>query len=243
MQSVQAHYAQHLAPIYAWMAGGVPAAIERGRTELTSLGLIPGKAGFAVDLGAGFGMHAIALAQSGLTVLAVDSSAELLAELARHADGLSLQTTQADIVGFTARLERRADVLLCMGDTLTHLPSLEAVESLLTEAAAALNVAGRLVLTFRDYSNALTGDKRFIAVRSDADRILTCFLEYDAERVTVHDLLHERDGGQWKLRVSSYPKLRLAPDWVAGTLTSRGLHVTRLPGPGGMVCLVGVRGA
>jgi len=128
-----------------------------------------------------------------------------------------------------------------MGDTLTHLPCLEAVESLLTEVAVALNAAGRFVLTFRDYSSALTGDKRFIAVRSDADRILTCFLEYGAELVTVHDLLHERDGIQWKLKVSSYPKLRLAPDWVADKLASHGLQVTRLPGPGGMVCLVAMR--
>jgi len=88
------------------MVGGVPAAIERARAELISLGLTSVKAGFAIDLGAGFGMHSIALAQSGSTVLAVDSSTELLAELARQAVGLPIEAVQADIVGFTSRLER-----------------------------------------------------------------------------------------------------------------------------------------
>src|SRR5579859_1254187 len=150
MQTVQAHYSQHLGPVYTWMAGGVPAAIERGRAELTSLGLLAREAGFAIDLGAGFGMHAIPLAQTGLAVVAVDTSEALLAELVRHAADLSIETVQADIVGFAGRRERKPDVVLCMGDTLTHLPSRQAVESLLGEAAAALNAAGRFVLTFRD---------------------------------------------------------------------------------------------
>jgi hypothetical protein len=223
------------------MAGGVPAAIERGRAELTSLGLACGETGLAVDLGAGFGMHAIPLARSGREVVAIDTSAELLAELARHAGGLSIETLQADIAGFAGRLARKAQLLLCMGDTLTHLPALEAVESLIAGAGAAVNATGRFVLTFRDYSSALAGDKRFIPVRSDADRILTCFLEYDTDRVIVHDLLHERDGALWKLKVSSYPKLRLAPPWVVGRLEEHGFEVTRQAGPGGMVCLTATR--
>jgi hypothetical protein len=84
----------------------------------------------------------------------------------------------------------------------------------------------------------LQGDARFILVRADEQRILTCFLEYADTAVTVHDVLHEREGGQWRLRVSSYPKLRLPPAYVADALSVRGLRVQRQTVQGGMVRIV-----
>lgn len=59
MTSVEAHYETLLAPIYLWMAGGAEAAFSAGAKDLEGL---LGAPGFAVDLGAGFGMHAIPLA-------------------------------------------------------------------------------------------------------------------------------------------------------------------------------------
>jgi hypothetical protein len=78
------------------------------------------------------------------------------------------------------------------------------------ESATRTDISGRptdggaFIVTFRDYSLALIGEKRFIPVRSDADRMLTCFLEYDDDAVTVHDIPHERDGTAWQQRVSAY---------------------------------------
>ena len=58
----------------------------------------------------------------------------------------------------------------------------------------------------------------------------------DAETtVIVHDLLHEKEGATWRLRVSSYAKLRLSPQWVVEKLESHGLIVHREPGLGGMI--------
>lgn len=39
MSSVTEHYSTHLGPVYAWMAGGVDAAIARGAKEIETLGL------------------------------------------------------------------------------------------------------------------------------------------------------------------------------------------------------------
>ena len=57
-----------------------------------------------------------------------------------------------------------------MGDVLTHLESHQDVSGLLADAFAALAPGGRLVLTFRDMSEALSGLDRFIPVQSDANR-------------------------------------------------------------------------
>jgi len=92
------------------------------------------------------------------------------------------------------------------------------------------------VATFRDYVSApLAAERRFIAVRSDARRIRSCFLEYAAAQVLVYDLLHERDGEVWQQRVSSYPKLRLDPLWAAARLCGLGFSLRRDAAPGAMV--------
>ncbi|MCE9580870.1 MAG: hypothetical protein K8W52_47590 [Deltaproteobacteria bacterium] len=68
---------------------------------------------------------------------------------------------------------------------------------------------------------------RFIPVRSDADRILTCCLDYADDHVRVTDLVHERRGDTWTMRASEYAKLRLAPAVVAAELTAHGLTLER----------------
>lgn len=239
MQSVREHYARHLAPIYAWMCGGAEAALVRGDAELDALGLVPRGSRRAVDLGAGFGMHSIPLARRGFEVLALDSSPELLRELRALAGVLAVEAVQDDFLTFRQHLAGVApEVILCMGDTLTHLSEPLAVEALFAEAAAVIAPGGTFVLTFRDYTQPLEGERRFIPVKSDADRILTCFLEYEDDCVHVHDLVHERAGGEWRQRVSAYRKLRLAPDWVVAALAEAGFQTQRQTGIGGMVRLV-----
>lgn len=238
MQSVHDHYAGHLAPIYAWMCGGAASALTRGEAELDALGLVPHATRRAVDLGAGFGMHSIPLAKRGFEVLAIDDSAELLRELRMLAVGLHVRSIEDDILEFREHLTGAPEVILCMGDTLTHLSDEQAVESLLAQAAAAIVPGGTVVLSFRDYTIPLEAERRFIAVKSDAERILTCFLEYTERHVNVHDLVHERDGSAWHQRVSAYRKLRLSPDRVVAALDRAGFRVSRQAGLSGMVRLV-----
>jgi SAM-dependent methyltransferase len=238
MTTVAEHYEKVLSPVYSWMAGGVDAALAAGAHEIDSLalGLPPGA--LAVDLGAGFGMHAIPLARSGARVIAIDSSQHLLDELARLADPLPITRVRDDLLSFRAHLSGQPAVILCMGDTLTHLPEHTNVDFLVQEVAEALAPGGRFVLSFRDYSVPLVDEKRFIPVRSDERRILTCFLEYADDTVLVHDILHERAGDAWETRVSSYRKLRISPDHVIGSLESSGFETRREPGPRGMVRIV-----
>jgi SAM-dependent methyltransferase len=242
MPSVAEHYERVLSPVYAWMAGGAEAALTAGKAEIESLG--PGLAhgALAVDLGAGFGMHAIPLARAGARVVAIDSSAQLLGELRRLAGDLPITVVQDDLLSFRAHLEEKPQLLLCMGDTLTHLPEHTNVDFLIQEAAEALAPGGRFVISLRDYSEPLLGEGRFIPVRSDERRILTCFLEYEEDTVVVHDILHERAGDAWETRVSSYRKLRLSPERVIGSLESFGFEVRHDAGMRGMVRIVGTLG-
>jgi len=237
--TAQQHYDELLASIYVWMAGGLESALATGANDVA--GLVPGQ-GIAVDLGAGFGMHAIPLARGGYDVVAIDTSAQLLDVLSAKSVGLSLRAVEADLLDFRQHIVEPARLIVCLGDTLTHLAERSDVERLCEEIGASLERGGRVVLTFRDYSRPAAGIARFIPVRSDADRIHTCFLEKQDERMLVHDIVHEREGSNWRMKVSSYPKLRLVPETVAATLQRVGLTATLATGPRGMVAITAIRG-
>jgi SAM-dependent methyltransferase len=241
MGSVADHYRSHLAPVYSWMSGGFDAAISRGDAEIAAI--LPDLANdsLAVDLGAGFGMHSIPLARRGCSVLALDSSAYLLQELKSQAGLLPITTIEGDLLTFQRYLDRPPDVILCMGDTLTHLPDRAAASQLFTLASASLRPGGLFIATFRDYSRRLVGSERFIPVKSDADRILTCFLEYAPDHVDVHDMLHERTAGTWQLRIGTYRKILLEPEWVSQSLRDQGFSVRTEAGLAGMVRVVAAK--
>jgi SAM-dependent methyltransferase len=234
MTSVFNHYETHLAPIYLWMAGGLDYALSLGTADVSELLDAPG---YAVDLGAGFGMHSIPLARSGFRVLSIDTSSHLLEQVRRHSTGLQVKAVQADLRDFARHISAPADLILCMGDTLTHLQSTDEIKQLFHDVAASLRPGGRFVATFRDYRELPLGDKRFIPVRSDSQRIHTCFLEQMPERVVVHDIIHEYGTDGWSLKVSSYEKLRLSPDVVSQAAEGAGLCCRSTPGPRGMLMI------
>lgn len=239
MAQVQQHYDLHLGPIYSWMLGD--AAMASARAELQQPVFQSLQKGLAVDLGAGPGTHAVALAEMGFSVLAIDACEELLKELRWNARSLPVRAVNADLLGFRIHCDAPVRVVVCMNDTLTHLPSRSAVGYLLQDVRAALAPGGVFVATFRDYVTApLSGGGRFIPVRSDNDKILTCFLEYLDDIVMVHDVLHSRSDAGWSMKVSAYPKLRLDPNWVQMKLRELGFDARLEPGARGMVRLVAV---
>ena len=239
MTRVAEHYEKILSPVYAWMVGGAEAALAAGAGEVEDLDLSLPTGALVVDLGAGFGMHAIPLARAGMRVVAVDTSAELLAQLGQLAGDLAIRTVKDDLLSFRGHLTEKPVAVLCLGDTLTHLPEHTNVDFLVQEVAEALAPGGKFVLSFRDYSVPLEREKRFIPVRADERRILLCFLEYEEDTVAVHDILHERAGDAWETRVSSYRKLRLSPERVMSSLESFGFETRRESGPRGMVSVIG----
>lgn len=226
MSTVTDHYEALLAEHYSWMFGVAPAVKAAEQVELlTRLNIAPGA--LAVDLGAGSGFQSMALADLGFeNVLALDTSARLLQELRSNCGNRSVAPIQDDMLNIARHVgPGTADTVVCMGDTLTHLPQRDLVPRLFAAVSAALRRDGQFVVTYRDLSTELDGVDRFIPVRSTADKIMTCFLEYHPDVVLVHDLVYMREEGAWRLAKSSYPKLRLAVDEVRRELAQAGLHV------------------
>ena len=239
VSSASEHYDSHLGRIYTWMVGDLRSAQARAGAELADMGLTEGGGALALDLGAGPGLHSAALARSGFRVLAIDSCAVLLDTLRERCQGLPVQAVRDDLAAFAGHLDGPAAVILCLGDTLTQLPSLAAVHALFDAVRDALAPGGVFAASFRDYvSTELQGDARYILVKRDEERVLTCCLAYGPEHVTVQDILTERQDSQWVQTVSSYAKLRLAPVAIAQALTERGLSARVETAPAGMVRVI-----
>lgn len=240
--SVSVHYEDLLADIYTWMAGGAEARLSEARAFFERHGLVPLSSARALDLGAGSGFQSIPLAERGFRVMAVDLSDKLLAELRARARGLSIDTRKRSILPLDDYVAGPLDVVVCMGDTLAHLASADEVRGLVAQSARHLVTGGRLVLTWRDLTRLPEGSRRFLPVRSDAHRILTCFVEgVDDERVRVHDLLHIRDGDGFRQHVGSYLKLRLSPGRVDDELRANGLRVVHAAEERGWVTRIAER--
>jgi SAM-dependent methyltransferase len=229
---VAQHYRTLLAAHYTWMLGGdIEATARDQKTLLNDLLLSSGAArrGVAVDLGCGPGAQTLALADLGYDpVIAVDTDPTLLAELDTHADNRpAIRTAEGGAVAAAVDLEPGSvAVAVCMGDTLLHLSSADAVTDMFTAVARALQPGGALLLTYRALVDELHGTDRFIPVRSDPDRVMLCFLEFASpDVVEVHDVVHTRTPNGWTMTASSYPKLRLSPSWVTDQLTAAGLEV------------------
>jgi SAM-dependent methyltransferase len=186
----------------------------------------PSSSKVAIDLGAGHGVQSVALAKVGFKVIAIDFSQQLLAELAANSKGLAVEIINGDFRQVKHYSHIQPELIICWGDTLSHLDTEAQVRQLLRDCAEILPQHGKLVLSFRDYSNPLTGNDRFIPVKSDETKILACFLEYTDSHVRVTDILYEKMQEGWQQKVSAYNKVRLFPHRVVSWLHHFGLTIT-----------------
>jgi SAM-dependent methyltransferase len=243
MASVGEHYRNLLAKHYTWMTGVTfeeKVAEQKALLEKILEPARPGELrGTALDLGSGPGFQSIALAQLGFSpVIAMDTSAELLDELRAHRGHYPIEIVESDLSSLDVlEMGGEATVAVCMGDTLTHLDSKESVRRLFAAVLLKLVRGGRFAITYRDLSVALAGPDRFLPVRSDDEKIMTCFLEYESEHVVVNDIVHVREAQGWRMEKSSYRKLRLSAAWVAEALCDEGFRI-RSQGMAGRLALI-----
>lgn len=206
------HYDTHLGNVYSWMLGDFSEKVSEQLHFFQKYEIQPFGNHVALDLGAGNGIQSVALARLGFKVKAVDFNKQLLRELIHNKGDLPVDVIENDILDFLDNNASEAELIVCMGDTLTHLQSIDDVGRMAMKIAERLKKGGKVVISFRDLSQERFGCDRFFQVRSDDSRSMVCFLEYRQDRVLVHDLILEKTSHGWTQRVSSYPKLRISVD-------------------------------
>src|SRR5437868_11311998 len=220
------HYDNHLESFYEWMAGDFETKEKEQHDFFQRNGIKPLQNKIAVDLGSGHGLQSVALAKLGFQVKAVDFNQLLLESLLIRGKEFGVKIFQRDLLS-EENFKEQAEVIVCMGDTITHLESVDQIRLLFERCFKFLLNTGKLVLSLRDYGTELIDTQRFIPVKSDDNRILTCFLEYFPNKVKVTDLLHERINGLWVQKVSSYFKVRVTNQMIAIFVTDTGFKINK----------------
>jgi SAM-dependent methyltransferase len=236
---VKSHYQTLLGEHYTWTFGNINQKYEMNRNLLGRF-IKSGTGKTAMDLGCGSGFQTIPLLQKGCRVIAIDSSLHLLSELQQEAKSLNcdpskLETIEGDMLTFPEYLKEKVDIAVCMGDTITHLASLEEVKILLAHVFESLYEGGLFLVQFRDLTHPLQDTDRFIPVKSDERTVFTCFLEWVGAPteedgsgciIKVHDLVHVKKGiGAWELCSSYYNKLGLTKNCVIKLASESGLKL------------------
>lgn len=223
--TVKEHYDNHLGNFYSWMLGDFDTNEEKMREFFAAHGIASQTNQTALDLGCGNGIQSIALAKLGYKVKAVDFNAQLLDELNEHKSHYEIEVINSDIINYLNSVNKNFSLITCMGDTILHLESRDWVKEFIKLCYENLEPGGKLILSFRDYTNELKGEARFIPVKSNDTRVMTCFLEYSDEYVNVTDLLYEKINGEWMQFVSSYKKVRVLPEEIEKYLMDTGLEI------------------
>ena len=238
MAGVCEHYENHLARYYAWISGGVDEKMEENRKFFVDHDIQPIRSGLAFDLGAGCGFQSVPLAQLGFRVVALDLSAKMLAQLKKTAKNLPIETICDDLSNFTNYKSGNGELVVCMGDTLTHLDDFKKVQALLDTVFLSLETGGCLILSFRNLTQELVELDRFIPVKSNETTIFTCFLEFEKDSVKVHDIIYEKNKGQWVLKKSVFQKLRISPDWTQKYLQKIGFTIEFYDEQNGLIFII-----
>jgi SAM-dependent methyltransferase len=236
--STKDHYEKHLANFYSWMLGDFETKEKEFQSFLNLHKISPISSKIALDLGAGNGIQSAAMAKAGFAVWAIDFNKQLLDELKLNCKGLNVTAAEQDIRLVTKYEDLNPELIACWGDTLTHLENESEIERFIEYSGDLLTDKGKFILSFRDYSEKRIGDARFIPVKSDENRILTCFLEYTPTHVIVTDLLHERKGNTWEQKVSSYNKFRISGEEVTDLLEENNLEVIFREEKNGLITII-----
>ncbi|MFN8673612.1 MAG: class I SAM-dependent methyltransferase [Candidatus Sericytochromatia bacterium] len=223
--NVKEHYNNHLGKFYSWMIGDFENKKNEFKNFLNENKIIPTDSKNALDLGCGNGIQSQALIECGFKVIAIDFDKNLLKELSDK-NLNNIKIINDDIKNFENYLFSKPELIICAGDTISHLENKKEIEVFLSNLAANLKEKGKIVLSFRDYSNKLEGNDRFIPVKSDENKILTCILDYELEKVRVTDLLYEKDiNNNWVQKVSSYFKIRISKQEIITFLENANMKI------------------
>jgi len=167
-----------------------------------------------LDVACGTGQHAIALAREGYEVAAADLSQAMVERAQANAAqaGVNIHVYALGFGALAGSLPGRYDALLCLGNSLPHVTTEEALSQALGDLARVLKPGGLLVIQNRNLDRVLARQERFMSPevhRAGEDEwVFYRFYDFLGDLLRFNMVrLHRRGEGEWIAR-TGYTQLR-----------------------------------
>ncbi len=164
-----------------------------------------------LDVACGTGWHSISLAKQGYSAAGCDASPKMIERAKENAAraGAAVRFETADFTRLDVFVEP-FDAVLCLGNSLPHVLSQEALVEAIRRMGERLTPLGVLILQNLNYDLRTKAKPRFFSASGSADALVWRFADYGPEFITFHTALFERkpaaidEGGvSWSVEVNS----------------------------------------
>jgi SAM-dependent methyltransferase len=164
-----------------------------------------------LDTACGTGWHTIALAQRGYPAAGCDASPVMI-EMARENTAKAKTSARFEVADFSQldKFSETFDAVLCLGNSLPHLLSREALVKALQQMRGKLRAGGVLILHNLNYDMRVVKKPRFFSANGSEEALVWRFADYGPEMITFHTALFEKKTGEdspksvsWSVQVNS----------------------------------------
>jgi SAM-dependent methyltransferase len=184
-----------------------------------------------LDTACGTGHHAVALAHQGYQVVGADLSAAMVERARENARAAGADVAFAVAgLGELATLGQGFDAAICLGNSLPHLLTAEALAGGLADFAAILRSGGLLVIQNRNFDRVWVERERFMPPQAhrqgDREWVFVRFYDFHDETITFNMVRLQCVEGSWTQDVESTELRPIFGDDLAEALAGAGFgHV------------------
>jgi len=176
-----------------------------------------------LDVACGTGMHAIALAQRGYAVTGADLSARMIERAWENAAaaGSDARFVVAGFGELATSVDDGFDALLCLGNSLPHVLTVEALRATLADFAAVLRPGGLLLIQNRNFDAVMANRERWMEPQAHREGsqewLFIRFYDFNPDGTLAFNVitLRRQGTGEWAQRVET---TTLHP-WLYGELS------------------------
>ena len=164
-----------------------------------------------LDTACGTGMHAIALAQRGYDVTAADLSVGMVEQARENAAAVGCEARFV-VAGFgelVVELGNDFDTLLCLGNSLPHVLTAEALHATLTDFVAVLRPGGLLFIQNRNFDVVMAARARWMPPQAHREGsrewLFLRFYDFNPDGTLTFNVLTLRrdEAGEWTQQVEA----------------------------------------
>jgi len=143
-----------------------------------------------LDVACGTGLHARALAERGVHVVAADASEAMLREAEVSTDDVGglIEWVHAPMERIGQEVAGPFDAIICMGNSLPHLLTDEQLRATLQGFRSLVSDAGIAVVQILNYDRVLSRGERIVGVTRNGDTEYVRFYDFLPDRICFNIL-------------------------------------------------------